>query len=400
MITNGNNTVDSLAFIPDLVVVPRLFNPPREGYAAWLHNDVDNPGKIIKEGTISHKILDAEGEARYYGTLLPKIMTGEYERSLLLNYQPDDGARLAIENSYFPGELGQIERMEDLPLELRWAASAKRVRLLFDSGHPLYIGVYQSVERYRMFDPVLTFMGQRQYIVGSPSSLHRRFTANGHYEAIDRARQWFIEEREKEINFTKKEAAAQKIPRLVSDLLGVVLDAENEIVDETGTRIAWKNGGVHGRFGVMSFTWCYIMQCSPGTAGRMAALAQQEAAKHGQSAPLRLNLTGRVPVYLRFTIEPDGNGLKYAGGAVRSHSRLPNKYGVFSEGSNSPSILITLTGKEQETITVERISKENRHRREKIAHSLAPASWKLTEWDKVAWGAWTGLKAIARKQKI
>ncbi|MCP4360888.1 MAG: hypothetical protein GY796_23005 [Chloroflexi bacterium] len=389
MITNGGNTVESLRHIRNLVVIPQLFKEPKEGYVDWLQSNVDDPGSVGK-GTIPHRILNAEGEARYYGTLLPRIISGAYEEELLTAYlEDDDAAARAVQDSDSPGELERIANNEHLPLKIQWAAAAKNARLLFDSSKPVYIGIYKSVERYRDVEPVLTYLKNGAYVAGGPK-LHHRFQATEHEEAIGIAREWFIEQREEEIKRVKKEATKMDVPRLIVDLLGIILERDDAILDEMGTRIAWKNGGIHGRFGVMALGWCYIMRCAPNTAGRLLAIAQQEAGKHDLHAPLQLNLAGNVSQYLR--LKPIEDGLSYAGGMVKAHPKTAGVYGVFKNGDSRPFAQVKVGKKE--TVVMD----TSNGKPKEIARSPVPASWGLTELDKAAWGAWVGLKRRRKKK--
>src|SRR5690606_20997333 len=94
--------------------------------------------------------------------------------------------------------------------------------------------------------------------------------------------------------------------RFMGDVLGAVLEKDEMIYDEDGTRVAWKNGRVHGRFGVMAPEWCYIMTCAPATAGMVLVLAQQEAKKiENAYARLQLDLSGRVHEYFDLLLEDD-----------------------------------------------------------------------------------------------
>ena len=192
--------------------------------------------------------------------------------------------------------------------------------------------------------------------------------------------------REGEIKAVKKAAASSQVPPLLSDLLGVVLERDGAVVDAVGTRLAWKNGNIHGRFGVAAPGWCYLMRCAPQTAGRLLALAQQEAQQHGLHAPLQLTLSGRVHEYLQ--LEKNGVGWKYAGGEIRRHPGQPGVFGVFRTGEERPFIQVAIKGQ----LTV--VAGIKNGKTEELVQSVAPPAWELTEEDRAAWGAWAGLQRL------
>jgi hypothetical protein len=398
MLTNGVTTVDSLSYIPYLIVVPKLFDQPREGYIAWIQSQVHKPNPI-SPGTIPARILQAEGEGRYWGWLLPKIITGDYERELLESQEADDSAVREIIETDSLDELAFIASLErDLPLPLQWAARAKLCRRRFESGQPLYIGMWQSPNRYKNVLPVLVYLGGNAYMVGGSQNRYH-FGAEGHDRALEVARAWYQGEHEEEIKQAKAAARKLGVPRMVIDLLGAVLEQDGIIYDEHGTRLAWKNGGIHGRFGVCGPTWCYIMKCSPPTAGLMLAAAQVEAAQLGLAAAWQLDLSGMVHAYLGLSAgsQPD-KPITFEGGYLVAHPQKPHTYGVVvGDGRPLMQVVYTPPPMPDKPARIEVLNVPLRGRAVKsVGASVSPVRWGLTERDCLAWGTWVAGNYLRR----
>ena len=399
MITNGNTTAEWLqSLIPDLIVVPRLFREPEEGYVQWLLNEVPDP-KPVNRRTIPHAILQVEGEARYWGALLPQIMTGTYETKLLRGYEGDAAGRAILGSDLFD-ELARIAAIDDLPIVLQWAAATKRYRLLFESGRPLYIGMYNNPHRYRDVVPVLNYRKRGRYTVGSRRN-HKVFTATNHAEAIATARTWFEEQHEAELTQAVKAVKKQTFPPLAVDLLAMVLKMDVEILDQHGSRVGWKNGGIHGRYGVCGPDWCYIRRCSPRTAAKLLITAVQEARQQKAYAPLQLNLAGRVHEYLGLAVDSDK--VIFDGGFSRPYPGKDNVFeAVMSDGGKRPLFFVTCKdmGKPGAfTVSVLVPSQKGRGQLDVISESSTPASWGLTMNDCHVWGVSAGLTHIQRRYR-
>lgn len=392
MITYGTNTVESLQHITNLLVVPRLFEEPAEGAVAWLQNNVPDP-KPIRKDTIPDRIIRAEFEARYYSLLLSRILTGEYEQELLLPHLAENDRTVSnIDETDRPESLERIASLKNLPLALQWAATAKRYRLLFDRGRPLFIGVYGGEERYQQALPVLTYTGYGQYVAGGPA-LYKQFAAISHAAALRTAQQWFFKQREQEVEAAKKEAGKVRdaAPPIVIDLLTAVLEQDGIIVDEMGTRLAWKNGGIHGRFGVTAPRWMYLLTCAPQTAIYLMLLSINEAMEADLYAPLQLeHIQGNVYQYLNF--KKDGDNLVYADGVVKPHPQQAGMFGVFREGMEKPHMVVSVNGE----IEVSIVGVGGKP--ERIIQSPIPKNiLQISDPDCAAWAAWAGLK-ISRKR--
>lgn len=400
MLTNGSTTVDTLFYVPNLVVVPVLFDDPDEGYTEYILSLVPNPEPVGK-GTIPDMILQMEGRARLWGLLLPRIIMGEYEEELLAQFD-DDAAVHAIRDSDRPEYLESVAEMGDLPRRLRWAAKAKQCRLLFEAGGSLYIGMWENAHRYRQTVPILRYLGQNRYIVGGPDN-HKRFKAKDHVAAIMWAKtEWYAEQHKAEIAEIKK-LARQTVAReyrFMGDVLGAVLEKDEVIYDEDGTRVAWKNGRVHGRFGVMAPEWCYIMTCAPATAGMVLVLAQQEAKKiESAYARLQLNLSGRVHEYFDLLLEDDGR-LVCDWGEWRPSQKREGVGGVYRHGSDRPVFLVSW-GENQGVLEAQVLTVPTRRGEQPkpLLSSRAPRSWDLTPMDVVAWGFHSGVQMQVRKER-
>jgi hypothetical protein len=400
MLTNGATTVDSLSHIPHLIVVPKLFDEPREGYITWIQHQVPKPNPI-SPGTIPARILQAEGEGRYWGWLLPKVISGDYERELLDNQEADDSAVRDIAETNSLEELAFIASLEqDLPLPLQWAAKAKLCRRRFESGQPLYIGMWQSANRYRSVVPVLVYLGGERYSVGG-SQNRKQFQAADHRQALELARLWYQEEHDREIKEAKAAARKLTVPRMVVDLLGVVLEKDGVIYDEHGTRVAWKNGGIHGRFGIAAPTWCYIIKGSPSTAGMMLAAAHTEAAQMELGAAWRIDLSGKVHDYLGLSAgtTPD-KPITFDGGYLLAHPHKQNTYGLVI-GSGRPLMQIVYTPpptpyKPARTAVLD-VPLQGRTAK-RVGESVSPVRWGLTQQDCLAWGTWVAGNYLRRQK--
>lgn len=402
MITNGAYTVDSLRHVSNLIVVPVLFDDPLEGYIEFTRSLV--PGPIpVRKGTIPAMILEAEGRASLWGLTLPKVVSGEHEGELLAAFDIDDTAVQAVVESDQVDHLEWIADNVEIPRKIRWAAMAKSCHLRFDAGDPLYIGMWQNVHRYRNVEPVLRYGGQTRYLVGSRQN-NLVFDAGSHTEAIDQARAWYEEQHHQEIDEAKKRARKQNIPRLVSDVLGAVLKKDNEIYDQHDTRVAWKNGSVHGRYGVMAPDWCYIIRGASTTAGMMLAMAQQEAKQAQVFAPLRLNISGRLPEYFGFQVE--GDRLVCDWGEWRPSQKVSGVGAAYAHDESKPRF--QFRWELQDAVYHCRVMSIPHRRGQEpdvLAESTAPRNWHLTDTDLIAWGFYSGLaieqrKAQAAKRKV
>lgn len=399
MLLHGKTTVESLAHIQGLIAVPKLFDEPDEGYTSWIQGQVSKPNPI-SPGTIPARIIEAEGEGRYWGWLLPRIISGQYENELLADCDDEAVIQDICQTESIP-ELQVIGNVTTMPIKLRRAARAKLYRRQFEVGYPLYIGMWKSLLRYKNVVPVLVYLGERKYQVGSRQN-GNQFTANDHAQAIDLARVWYNAEHEKEIAAAKAAARKLGVPRMLMDLLGAVLDRDGEIYDELSTRVAWKNGGVHSRFGVVAPEWCYIMKCSPATAGLMLAVAQMEAKKLKVAAPLRTTLTGRVPAYLG--LQQNGNeGIGFDGGRVIKHPSKAHTYGVIVGDNGRPSFQVVYTPPPNDRapalVKVLETPAEAKRKPKEIGSSATVVSWGLTELDCVAWGVWSGGNYLRQKNR-
>jgi hypothetical protein len=401
MLTNGATTVDSLSYIPYLIVVPKLFDQPREGYIAWIQSQVHKPNPI-SPGTIPARILQAEGEGRYWGWLLPKIITGDYERELLESQEADDSAVREIIETDSLDELAFIASLErDLPLPLQWAARAKLCRRRFESGQPLYIGMWQSTNRYKNVVPVLIYLGGNRYAVGG-SQNRKQFQAKDHQQALELARLWYQEEHDREIKEAKSAARKLAVPRMVLDLLGIILEKDGVIYDEHGTRVAWKNGGIHGRFGVAAPTWCYIIKCSPPTAGLMMAAAHREAAQMEMAAAWQIDLSGKVHDYLGLTVSQQSERpITFDGGYLTAHPHKANTYGLVI-GGGRPLMQIVYTPPPTPTkparIQVLDVPLQGKTAK-RVGESVSPVRWGLTKQDCLAWGTWVAGNYLRRQTR-
>lgn len=401
MITNGRTTADSLSHIPDLIVVPKLFDEPDEGYIAWIQSQVPNPNPI-SPGTIPARILQAEGEGRYWGWLLPQIIMGTYERQLLDNQDPDDPAVQDILTTETVADLTYIAGLDDLPVALRRAAAAKLCRRRFDAGQPLYIGMWQNPNRYKTFVPVLTYEGNNQYQAGGRQN-NSRFQAQSHDRALEMGWLWYQGQHEREIDEAKSAARKLPLPRMVIELLGAILEKDGAIYDGHGTRVAWKNGGIHGRFGVAAPTWCYIMKCAPQTAGMLMAVAHMEAAEYGVGDEWQLNIVGKVHEYLGLTVGADEDKpLTFAGGYLLRHPQHPNRYGVLFDGGHKPAVQVIYQPPPKEgrpaRIQITDVPSPGR-KPQLIGESAGPATWGLTRLDHLAWGVSVAVNYWKRKKK-
>lgn len=394
MITNGSYTVDSLRHIPNLIVVPVLFDDPPEGYIEFTRSLVPDPIPVRK-GTIPGMILEAEGQASLWGLTLLKVVSGEHESKLLATFDTNDTAVQAVAESDQVDHLEWIADNVEIPHKIRWAAKAKSCRLRFDAGDPLYIGMWQNVHRYRNVEPVLRYGGQGHYLVGSRQN-NLVFDAGSHTEAIDRARAWYEDQHHQEIDEAKKRARTQNIPRLVCDVLGAVLDKDNEIYDQHDTRVAWKNGSVHSRYGIVALDWCYIIKGASATAGMMLAIAQQEAKQAHVFAPLRLNISGRLHDYFGFQI--DGDRLACDWGEWRPSQKASGVGAAYAHDEGKPRFQFRW-GLQDGVYHCRVMSIPQRHGQEPdvLVKSTVPRNWNLTTTDLIAWGFYSGLVFEQRK---
>lgn len=445
---NGNTCVEVChQKVENLIVVPRLFDPPSQGWVSWstLMAEImqgDSPTKdweryvplvldkidlgnqvqvkkIVNEDTISGRLIAGTGPAWRYGLILPTVLSGDFEKVLAEDLCNDQQA--------LPGtadlvtQIMSAEQLEELILlegqvnsapyhrtttMLRRLINARRVRIRFEMGHPLYIGVYNSEERYRRVVPIMTYMGDGKYSVGQPP-LCAEFQAPDHPHALDKARQWFLEKRELEIQAAKdaaRDIALDGTPPMVYDLLIAVLRSDKQLFDDEGVRVAWENGA-HGLYGFQGPDWCYTASCSTEKAVQMAMVAMRQAA----DSKLLVRLTDRVAGYLGFDSirEEEDGGYSWDSYLVNRWQPAPDVSvngeikGRALTTSGDTAFLTHIIRNDPNTDSsipfshkVRVLGKGNKV----LAESAVPARWELGDTDVLFWSLRVGINQL-QKQK-
>lgn len=354
MRTNGQTTIDTLQdLIENLYVVPALFQEPKDGWVNWavkfagLHLEV-NPT------TIAGRLIRASAPSWAYGMMMPSVLNGGFEQKVITLLQKDpefvsfataiQNASSVISLDLLRAQLAYKPQDSHLVMQTIWGIEAKKARLSFQTGAPLYIGVYESLERYQTFEPVLTYLGEQKYRVSVSNA--RIFEAENHAEALRIARKWFLAQREKEVDLCKKIAAKLvqgKIQPHIYDRTMRLMQKTKEIRDVEGTRIAWQNGS-HGNHIIQGDDWCYSLLCSPEKAVQMALLAAYDANKNGHPTFLHYPVPDQeLYAFTRWELvdndlcwESEGVTGKYS---LRSKTRETEK-GIISIGDQPYAALI------------------------------------------------------------
>ncbi len=215
--------------MPDLLVMPQLFNEPDEGWTRWACAHTSQ--RVPRAGTISDRIIKQGGPMWMYGLVVSRVITG------ILDTDPQFGAE------------------------------AIRYRKLFESGYPLFAGPLRGVERYTSFFPTRTYRGNTSYQFGQSINV----SALSHGKALQQFRTWYFRQRENEIQSCKRKAKRLKVLPLALDVLIHLLRLDKVLYNRNGQPLVWLNEA-HGRHGVQSKTWCYLLSCVTSTAVRLGYL--------------------------------------------------------------------------------------------------------------------------------
>lgn len=230
----ANSTLEAVRqVLPDVLYVPEAFDVPAQGWERWSAALVADAEQIT-EVSIAGQLTTLAGPAWAYGIALRQLLTGELAT-------PE--ARVVLEK--------------------------------FTAGQPLYIGVWESVERFTSFIPVLRYVGGTAYQVGGTKGIS--LTAATHGEALDQAGDWFIKARERELVARKGHAQKLKLSTLALRILATIIQ-QDVLYDSEGTPLAWKNL-VHGRYGAQGPNWCHLFTGAPETAVRLGYLGLAAARK-------------------------------------------------------------------------------------------------------------------------
>lgn len=416
---NAENATQAIELtIDNLLVVPPLFTTPKEGWVKWATNLAGtNP---VGENTISGTLIRDTGPSWAYGLILPYVLTGEYEQKNLGGLENPEFIAYANDiqqaSSIQALEIiiaSMLERSFNMD-ELRpvyWAALAKISRMAFEQGQPLYIGVYRSIERYKTFTPVLTYLGDKTYQVDWEKP-KQTFTAEDHKEALYKARQWFIKRRDEEIQLMKDRAGAlaKKLPAFVTSTAYMALVKDESLYDNEGSRLAWKRQA-HGLYGAQGYDWCYIMSCSNDKAAQMAIMAILEANQMGQSVQFffnfRADLQGKpLARYYSledFLVQPDGS-CRWKGGEYgvkdRSKSGDTEKGLVSLDGKPLFAVMLKHVKKSDEEVLIEDnwVIKVIGADKTTWVTTTTPHQWAVTREDALAWAIRYGLNFIEKRR--
>lgn len=379
---------------PTLIVAPVLFEPPPEGYIDYL-NSISTSAEKVRPESISGRILQSEGVAHQYGVTLKEIVAARYEELLLSQWGDTELTHQIRRADQF--ELNDLVR---LPSVLGWAATAKRIRLFFqENGWPLFIGMHLSVNRYLYTAPILSFVGQQRYIAGDPrSSTFQRFTAHSHDLAVERGWAWYKTQHEKEIKAIKELASqhAEKSPRLVGDVLGIIARTDGEVSDVHGTRLGWKNMGVHGRYCIQSPSWCYVIKCTAALAGKVIALAYDESRKCGGPTLQLDHVWGTLSKRLEIEVHNKEEALRAEWGELRLHR--DDTWLGYRAGIKNPTIQIKLLQRGQGQQRQVVVGKIVENQAQITLKSNVPTDWKMTTEDIIAYAFYVGMEQQKRTE--
>jgi hypothetical protein len=269
------------------------------------------------------------------GLVLPEALAGRLEETALQGIQTDDALLAGLARRI--GVAQSVEELGDLADEaeayaiegedevwglqaehLMIAANARATRLALETGRPVYLAPYRTPERYTTFEPLLERLGDRRYAVGGQTRARREFSAQESVEALKRARSWYLQTREKEIEAAKARGRKVVAP-MQADLLGALLRRDKALYHED-ILIAWENGA-HDMYGVDGGRWLYLLSVSAPVAARLAVLAHRARAGREAPPPGVEALRGQVATLLKLEgWQKAEDGYRWEGGFVAGNT--------------------------------------------------------------------------------